>query len=96
METWQNVICGYCAVAIFLCLFNLWKMVRIRKKYPENERGDLILKGLLRFIISFLILLAAMVATLAYMAGEWSFSWPVLLVIGLMLISSFSLLTKKK
>ena len=45
METWQNVICGYCAVAIFLCLFNLWKMVRIRKKYPENERGDLILKG---------------------------------------------------
>lgn len=96
METWQNVICGYCAVAIILCLFNLWKMVRIQKKYPENERGDLILKGLLRFIVSFLILLAAMVVTLAYMAGEWSFSWPVLLVIGLMLISSFSLLTKKK
>ena len=88
METWQNVLYGYCAVAIFLCVLSLRKVMKIQKKTPENERPALIFKVFRNFVVTFLALLAAMVLTLAYMAGDMSTGWPVLLVIALMLVGS--------
>lgn len=88
METWKYVLYGYCGVAIVLCLLSLRKVIKIQKKTPENERLALIFKVLRSFIVSFLALTAVKVLTIAYMAGDMSTGWPVLLVIALMLAGS--------
>ena len=82
MEDWKIVITAYCGVAILWCLCILFRYHKLQKSKDFSSMKRLFFV----FFIVFLLVIAAMVAHLCYLMGSLVFGWPILVVIGLMML----------
>ena len=89
METWQIVILSYASAAILLCLLSLWRYHRLEVKCVQNNDYAPMHRFILGFFILFFLIICVMAAHIGYLAGI--FCWPVIVVIGLMLVFVISL-----
>lgn len=91
MELWQKTILVYCSIGIALCLYALLKY----NKYKKLRDFRSIDKLFLRFFALYLLLIAAAVGHISYWQNELSSTWPMFVIMG-MLIFPLLLPNKEK
>ena len=96
MEQWQNIICIYFGIEILLCICTLVKYSKLQKTCKKSKDFSPLKKVFFQFILLFLLILAALVLHISYLIGSISSSWPILVVLGLMITSILTIRTTKK
>ena len=90
MEQLQELLCIYFGIEILLCIYTLFKYNKLQKQCKKSQDFSPLKELFCRFLIIFFLILAAFVIHLGYLTGSVSFAWPLLVIIGIILITIIS------
>lgn len=96
MEQLQQLLCIYFGIEILLCIYTLFKYNKLQKQCKKSQDFSPLKELFCRFLIIFLLILAAFVIHLYYLTGAISTVWPLLAIVGMILIITISSIISNK
>lgn len=91
MEQLQTIICIYGGLGILCCLCTIIKLNKQSKQCKQKNDFTPLKKTFFQFIAIFLLIMAALVLHLSCLIGTFSGTWPILVLLGLMVVGIFIL-----